>query len=121
MLRNTNIMGGVEENLIEKIRSKASVEGFLLWISMEDAGRTLSESQFKAAKLLVDWIRDGSQYMRNAELAMRNLNSYAGQTMTNRDKEQMVPLFLSYLGTLNDDNIERPGGHLRDAAHNKRR
>jgi hypothetical protein len=111
----------MEKDVIEKIRHKASIGGFLLWIGMEHPGRTLSESQFKAAKLLVSWIRDGSEYMRNAELAMRNLNSYASQIMSNRDKGEMIPLFLSYLSSLDDCNSKSTRNHLDNAAHNKRR
>jgi hypothetical protein len=107
--------------VIEKIRHKASIGGFLLWIGTEHPGRTLSESQFKAAKLLVSWIRDGSEYMRNAELAMRNLNSYASQIMSNRDKGEIIPLFLSYLANLNHNDIKGVRNHLGNAAHDKRR
>jgi hypothetical protein len=111
----------VEKDVINKLRPKVSVEGFLFWISTENMGMTLSEAQFRAAKLLVNWIRDNGQYLKNPEVAWKTLNSYAGQIMSNRDKSEMIPLFLSYLGSLNHNNIESVGGHLGNAANDKRR
>lgn len=107
--------------MIDKLRPKVNVEGFLLWISTENAGMILSEAQFRAAKLLVNWIRDNGQYLKNPEVAWKTLNSYAGQIMSNRDKSEMIPLFLSYLGSLNHNNVERVGSHLGNAAYDKRR
>lgn len=108
-------------SVINNVHPKVSVEGFLFWISTENAGMTLTEAQFRAAKLLVNWIKDNGQYLKNPEVAWKTLNSYAGQIMSNRDKVEMIPLFLSYLGSLNNNNIKGIGHHLGDTAHNKRR